>query len=408
MGQGIEQNFSEAYKWYLLAAEQGNPEAQFSLGVMFQNGEGVPKNFETAIRWFLKASDNGNKDAKKALENINRRDSKISRAIPEPKQQQKPQPQQAPSKSQPPSTQLVSSPPVEQQPQVKPKNKSWIGISAIVSLVVLIGTGYYFSNRNSPSSTSQPGKSGFSTLLILTVPSEAQVSINNQSVGLTPLLAEDVPQETLSIAFIKEGYDTFSTTMEIKQGQNLATFRLKETPKPLTMAANSTMPEQNSNSNYQPSNPKETPLPAEAPPPIRPQGPSKEVVFVSGDKVNLRQTPEIVPNNKIALLPLNEQAIKIDQSKGSDGENWVKIQTSDGQAGWIRSDYLNPGKVKLGVLTELENNIRSGPGLNFDLTEKPKKGTKITLLEENGKWYKIRFGNGKVGWTHKMNIKITD
>ena len=36
-------NYSEAIKWYRLAAEQGDANAQFSLGGMYLNGEGVPR-----------------------------------------------------------------------------------------------------------------------------------------------------------------------------------------------------------------------------------------------------------------------------------------------------------------------------------------------------------------------------
>jgi len=39
-GQGVSQNYAEAVKWYHAAAEQGEPQAQFNLGV-FTNGQVV-------------------------------------------------------------------------------------------------------------------------------------------------------------------------------------------------------------------------------------------------------------------------------------------------------------------------------------------------------------------------------
>jgi hypothetical protein len=50
--QGIPQNFAEAVKWYRKAAEQGNAEAQYNLGMMYFAGLGVPKDYALAHMWF--------------------------------------------------------------------------------------------------------------------------------------------------------------------------------------------------------------------------------------------------------------------------------------------------------------------------------------------------------------------
>ena len=47
-GQGVPQSFEEALKWYRLSAEQGDSVPQFNLGVMYKNGEGVPQNMIAA------------------------------------------------------------------------------------------------------------------------------------------------------------------------------------------------------------------------------------------------------------------------------------------------------------------------------------------------------------------------
>jgi hypothetical protein len=41
-GQGVPQDKAEAVKWYRKAAEQGHARSQFSLGLMYAVGEGVP------------------------------------------------------------------------------------------------------------------------------------------------------------------------------------------------------------------------------------------------------------------------------------------------------------------------------------------------------------------------------
>ena len=50
----------EAVKWYRKAAEQGDADAQFNLGVMYAKGEGVPQNHAEALKWFRLAADQGN------------------------------------------------------------------------------------------------------------------------------------------------------------------------------------------------------------------------------------------------------------------------------------------------------------------------------------------------------------
>jgi TPR repeat protein len=49
---GVEQNFSEAARWYERLARQGDPRAQTSLGLMYARGFGVARNMETARKWW--------------------------------------------------------------------------------------------------------------------------------------------------------------------------------------------------------------------------------------------------------------------------------------------------------------------------------------------------------------------
>lgn len=57
------QNYPKAVKWYLKAAEQGHVEAQFNLGFLYANGLGGPANYEEAIRWYRKAAEQENYQA---------------------------------------------------------------------------------------------------------------------------------------------------------------------------------------------------------------------------------------------------------------------------------------------------------------------------------------------------------
>src|SRR5882724_3392068 len=48
----IEKDPNEAAKWYLRAARQGNGDAQIEIGEMYAEGEGVSQDFVEAYKWF--------------------------------------------------------------------------------------------------------------------------------------------------------------------------------------------------------------------------------------------------------------------------------------------------------------------------------------------------------------------
>ncbi len=66
-GEGIEQNYKEAFKWYKKAAEQGDADAQYALGCLYGGGQGVEKNMQEAIKWLKMAAEQGNADAQYLL-----------------------------------------------------------------------------------------------------------------------------------------------------------------------------------------------------------------------------------------------------------------------------------------------------------------------------------------------------
>ena len=69
----IKHYYSEALKWYRLAADQNNAEAQYDLGIMYENGQGVKRDTLEAVRFYRMAAGNGNEEAREALERIDQR-----------------------------------------------------------------------------------------------------------------------------------------------------------------------------------------------------------------------------------------------------------------------------------------------------------------------------------------------
>ena len=76
-GHGVPEDDTEATRWYRLAADQGHVNGQFNLGVMYGYGFGVPEDNVYAYMWTNLAAAKGHEGAitnKKALQNRMTRD----------------------------------------------------------------------------------------------------------------------------------------------------------------------------------------------------------------------------------------------------------------------------------------------------------------------------------------------
>ena len=58
-GHGMAQDNVEALNWYSKAAEQGHASAQNNLGAMYDKGRGVPQDDAEAAKWYTKAAAQG-------------------------------------------------------------------------------------------------------------------------------------------------------------------------------------------------------------------------------------------------------------------------------------------------------------------------------------------------------------
>ena len=67
LGSGVQQDNTEALKWFRKAAAQGDATAQNSLGVMYERGQGVPQDYTEAVNWYRKAVVQGNATAQHNL-----------------------------------------------------------------------------------------------------------------------------------------------------------------------------------------------------------------------------------------------------------------------------------------------------------------------------------------------------
>jgi len=66
-GQGVPKDEKRAVEWYRRAAEQGLSEAQLNLGNMYADGRGVAKDEVCAVEWYWKAAEQGSTEAQDSL-----------------------------------------------------------------------------------------------------------------------------------------------------------------------------------------------------------------------------------------------------------------------------------------------------------------------------------------------------
>jgi hypothetical protein len=62
-GRVVAQDFGESLKWWRLAAEQGHVGALMLVGISYYKGLGVPPDLAEAVRWYRRAAEQGSADA---------------------------------------------------------------------------------------------------------------------------------------------------------------------------------------------------------------------------------------------------------------------------------------------------------------------------------------------------------
>ncbi|MBT6276277.1 MAG: sel1 repeat family protein [Chromatiales bacterium] len=73
LGLGVEQSYHSAIEWYQKSAQAGNPRAQCNLGWMYGTGRGVPQNFVSALAWYSIAAAAGDEVARSNRDILNLR-----------------------------------------------------------------------------------------------------------------------------------------------------------------------------------------------------------------------------------------------------------------------------------------------------------------------------------------------
>ena len=77
---GLKQDYVEAERWHRLAADQGDPYAQASLGILLRFGKGVAQNDIEAYKWFYLAASHTSGGERESI--VELRDSTAARMTP--------------------------------------------------------------------------------------------------------------------------------------------------------------------------------------------------------------------------------------------------------------------------------------------------------------------------------------
>ncbi|MFC0270122.1 SH3 domain-containing protein [Metabacillus herbersteinensis] len=148
-------------------------------------------------------------------------------------------------------------------------------------------------------------------------------------------------------------------------------------------------------------------------PPASSQSSTGKTGKVNATSLNVRKTPS-TQGSVLGSLK-NGASVSIVTQQGK----WIEIHFKN-LKGWVHSDYLKievantttpaapptttTSKLGNGTVSATSINVRSSGAMNGKVVGAITKGTKVTLLEEANKWYKISYGTNKTGWVASWYI----
>lgn len=126
---GVPQDYALAFAWIQKAATQGDAEAAFILGVMYEGNSGTTQDFAKAVQWFRKAAEQGNADGQLAIGQMYEKGLGVPRDVVEAHKWMNLATSRAPSKGQKKFTdardQIAQSMTAEQIAEAQKRAREW-------------------------------------------------------------------------------------------------------------------------------------------------------------------------------------------------------------------------------------------------------------------------------------------
>ncbi|WP_088070449.1 N-acetylmuramoyl-L-alanine amidase [Gottfriedia luciferensis] len=130
---------------------------------------------------------------------------------------------------------------------------------------------------------------------------------------------------------------------------------------------------------------------------------------VTASTLNMRTGPSTAYGKVLTLKKGNKLPI-LEKKNG-----WYKTKFNN-KSGWASDDYIKivntatsttPKVLLSGEITAASLNVRTSPNTSGKVILALKKGTKVSVVEKNGTWYKINTSKG-YGWVSSTYVKQTN
>ncbi len=82
--------------------------------------------------------------------------------------------------------------------------------------------------------------------------------------------------------------------------------------------------------------------------------------------------------------------------------NWYHFRDFEKDEGWIHKSLL--GKQKTIITVKARSNVRSGPGTGHNILFSLEKGIPFKVLGKKGNWLHIQHSDGDKGWIYKSLV----
>ncbi|QSH42535.1 SH3 domain-containing protein [Lentisphaerota bacterium ZTH] len=117
---------------------------------------------------------------------------------------------------------------------------------------------------------------------------------------------------------------------------------------------------------------------------------------VNAAKLNVRVKPG--PKYSIVTRLPKGTRVKVLRQEGS----WLQIEAPADSACWLAGYLLAGSKARRGI------NLRSGPGVEYQVYERYPAGTEFKITSQHKGWFKVAPPAGLTAWVHKDYIKMDD
>ena len=135
----------------------------------------------------------------------------------------------------------------------------------------------------------------------------------------------------------------------------------------------------------------------------------------TGIGLNLREEPSLSGLILTSYKPGTQVTVL------QNGHTWSRVQV-DGKVGFMSTAYLNFGGsssgnqgTHVGKVAVVNNpkatqvlNLRETASLDARVLSYYRNGAKVTILSNNGTWYKVKTADGKVGYMMAKYLKVTN